>query len=91
MPQLPLLHVDKNQEGFSQDRTCSMPTVLDWRFSGVCFSFSNITLTIYNRNVLFSQFGFNEYEFQQALGDCVGQGSLVYCSPQGHKKMNMTE
>ena len=34
---------------------------------------------------------FNEYEFQQALGDCVGQGSLVYCSPQGHKKMNMTE
>ena len=34
---------------------------------------------------------FNEYEFGQTLGDCEGQGSLVCCSPWGHKESDMTE
>ena len=31
------------------------------------------------------------HEFEQALGDCEGQGSLVCCSPWGHKELNTTE
>ena len=31
------------------------------------------------------------HEFEQALGDGEGQGSLACCSPQGHKDLNMTE
>ena len=33
----------------------------------------------------------NGNEFEQALGDGEGQGSLVCCSPRGHKESNMTE
>ena len=32
----------------------------------------------------------NGHEFEQALGDCEGQGSLVCCSPWGHKESDMT-
>ena len=31
------------------------------------------------------------HEFEQALGDGEGQGSLAYCSPWGHKESDMTE
>ena len=31
------------------------------------------------------------HEFEQALGDGEGQGSLVCCSPWGHKESDMTE
>ena len=31
------------------------------------------------------------YEFEQTLGDGEGQGSLVCCSPWGHKESDMTE
>ena len=31
------------------------------------------------------------YEFEQALGDDEGQGSLACCSPGGHKKSDTTE
>ena len=34
---------------------------------------------------------FNGYEFEQTLGVSDGQGSLVYCSPWGHKELDMTE
>ena len=34
---------------------------------------------------------FNEHEFEQALGDGEGQGSLVCCSPWGCKESDMTE
>ena len=30
-------------------------------------------------------------EFEQALGDGDGQGSLACCSPWGHKQLDMTE
>ena len=33
----------------------------------------------------------NGHEFEQALGDGEGQGSLQYCSPWGHKESDMTE
>ena len=33
----------------------------------------------------------NEHEFEQTLGDSEGQGSLVCCSPWGHKELDMTE
>ena len=33
----------------------------------------------------------NGHEFQQAPGDGEGQGSLVCCSPWGHKESDMTE
>ena len=33
----------------------------------------------------------NGHEFEQALGDGEGQGSLVYRSPWGHKESNTTE
>ena len=33
----------------------------------------------------------NEHEFEQALGAGDGQGSLVCCSPWGHKELDMTE
>ena len=33
----------------------------------------------------------NGHEFEQAPGDSEGQGSLVCCSPQGHKQSDMTE
>ena len=33
----------------------------------------------------------NGHEFEQALGDGEGQGSLVCCSPKGHKESDMTE
>ena len=31
------------------------------------------------------------YEFEQALGVDEGQGSLVWCSPWGHKELDMAE
>ena len=31
------------------------------------------------------------HEFEQALGDSEGQGSLAWCSPWGHKEWDMTE
>ena len=34
---------------------------------------------------------FDGHEFEQALGVGDGQGSLVYCSPWGHKESAMTE
>ena len=33
----------------------------------------------------------NGHEFEQALGDGDGQGSLVCCSPWGSKKLDVTE
>ena len=33
----------------------------------------------------------NEHEFEQTLGEGEGQGSLVCCSLQGHKKLDTTE
>ena len=32
----------------------------------------------------------DRHEFEQALGDSEGQGSLVCCSSQGRKELNMT-
>ena len=32
----------------------------------------------------------NGHESEQILGDSEGQGNLAYCSPQGHKKLNVT-
>ena len=32
----------------------------------------------------------NGHEFEQTLGDSEGQGSLVCCSPWGHKELDMT-
>ena len=32
----------------------------------------------------------NGHEFEQSLGDGEGLGSLVFCSPLGHKEMDMT-
>ena len=34
---------------------------------------------------------FDGYEFEQTLGDCEGQGSLVCCSPWSHKESDTTE
>ena len=31
------------------------------------------------------------HEFEQALGVGDGQGCLAFCSPWGHKELNMTE
>ena len=31
------------------------------------------------------------HDFEQALADGEGQGSLVLCSPWGHKELNTTE
>ena len=33
----------------------------------------------------------NGHEFEHTPGDAEGQGSLGYCSPWGHKELNMTE
>ena len=33
----------------------------------------------------------DEHKFEQALGVSDGQGSLVCCSPWGHKESDMTE
>ena len=33
----------------------------------------------------------NGHEFEQTLGDGEGQGSLVCCSPWGHKELDTTE
>ena len=33
----------------------------------------------------------NGHEFDQALGDDEGQGSLACCRPWGHKELDMTE
>ena len=33
----------------------------------------------------------NGHEFEHALGDGEGQGSLECCSPWGHKEWDMTE
>ena len=33
---------------------------------------------------------FNRHEFEQALGDGEGQGSLGCCSPWGRKELDMT-
>ena len=33
----------------------------------------------------------NRHEFEQALGVGDGQGSLAFCSPWGHKELDMTE
>ena len=35
--------------------------------------------------------GLNGHEFQQALGDGAGQGSLERCHLWGHKELDMTE
>ena len=34
--------------------------------------------------------GFNRYAFEQTLGDSEGLGSLVCCSPWGHKELDTT-
>ena len=34
---------------------------------------------------------FNGHEFDQTLEDSKGEGSLVCCSPWGHKESNTTE
>ena len=34
---------------------------------------------------------FDGHEFEQALGDCEGQESLMDCSPWGHKESDMTK
>ena len=34
---------------------------------------------------------FNGHEFAQILGDSEGQGSLVCCSPWGHKESDTTK
>ena len=34
---------------------------------------------------------FNGHEFEQDPGDSEGQGSLVCCSPWGHKELDMIE
>ena len=34
---------------------------------------------------------FSGHEFQQTQGDSERQGSLVFCSPYGHKELDMTE
>ena len=31
------------------------------------------------------------HEFEEALGDSEGQGSLACCRPWGHKELDMTE
>ena len=33
----------------------------------------------------------DEHEFEQTLGDSEGLGSLVHCSPWGHKALDTTE
>ena len=33
----------------------------------------------------------NGHEFEQAMGDGEGNGSLACCSPRGHKDSDMTE
>ena len=33
----------------------------------------------------------NKHEFEQALGDGEGQGSLEYCNPLGLKKLDTSE
>ena len=33
----------------------------------------------------------NGHEFEQTPGDCEGQGSLVCCSPWGHRESDTTE
>ena len=33
----------------------------------------------------------NGHKFEQALGDCEGQGSLVCCCPWARKKLGTTE
>ena len=33
----------------------------------------------------------NGHEFEQTLGDGEGQGSLAYCNPLGHKKMDTSK
>ena len=33
----------------------------------------------------------NGHEFEQTQGDNEGQGSLAFCSPWGHKELNMTQ
>ena len=33
----------------------------------------------------------NGHGFQQTLGDSEGQGSLMCCSPWGHKELDTTE
>ena len=33
----------------------------------------------------------NGHEFEQTLGDSERQESLVWCSPWGHKELDMTE
>ena len=33
----------------------------------------------------------NGHEFEQALGDGEGQGSLAYCSPWGRKELDRAE
>ena len=33
----------------------------------------------------------DEYEFEQALGDGEGQGSLVCCSPWGHSQTQLRD
>ena len=35
--------------------------------------------------------GLNGLDFEQTLGDGEGQGSLVCCSPWGHKESDTTE
>ena len=35
--------------------------------------------------------GLDGHEFEQTLGNSGGQGSLVCCSPVGHKELDMTE
>ena len=39
---------------------------------------------------IFYNFGYNIHESEQTPGDSVGQGSLVCCSPWGHRESDTT-
>ena len=43
------------------------------------------------KNWCFQTVVVNGHEFEQALGDTEGQGSLACCSPWGHKELDTTE
>ncbi|XP_043304041.1 4-hydroxybenzoate polyprenyltransferase, mitochondrial isoform X4 [Cervus elaphus] len=69
--------------------SCDPSVCLPLYFSGIMWTL--IYDTIYAHQFFLWHHRLNGHEFEQAPGDGEGQGSLVCCSPWGHKELDTTE
>ena len=69
----------------NRSKKAGAPDFVSHRFKSAC-SHQTLGFTLIGRH-----HGLSGHEYEQTLGDGEGQGSLVCCSPWGHKESDTTE